>query len=178
MNHHPLARASGLVSKNSADAGARKVISIVTPCYNEELNVVDCYEAVRDLFANTLTDYDFEHVFCDNASTDQTPGLLAGLAARDPRVKVIFNAGNFGPFRSMFNGLMSTSGDAVVVLLAADLQDPPEVIAEFVKHWEAGYEIVHAVRSQREEGPIMRGVRHVYYRTVRKFADIDVKSDV
>lgn len=178
MNHHPLARASGLVSQNSADAGARKVISIVTPCYNEELNVADCYEAVRDLFAGTLVDYDFEHVFCDNASTDQTPGLLAGLAARDPRVKVIFNAGNFGPFRSMFNGLMSTSGDAVVVLLAADLQDPPEVIAEFVKHWEAGYEIVHAVRSQREEGPIMRGVRHVYYRTVRKFAGIDVKADV
>src|SRR6516225_8291920 len=114
----------------------KKVISIVTPCFNERDNVIDCYDAVKAVFEEQLPDYDFEQVFCDNASTDGTPDVLRMLAARDARVKVILNARNFGPFCSTFNGLMATTGDAVVVLLAADLQDPPEMIAQFVKRWE------------------------------------------
>ena len=92
----------------------RKCISIVTPCYNEELNVRDCYEAVRDLFARELPEYDYEHVFCDNDSTDNTVLLLRGLAAEDPRVKVIVNARNFGALRSNYNGVLATTGDARV----------------------------------------------------------------
>ena len=120
----------------------RKVISIVTPCYNEQDNVLPCYEAVKRVFEEQLPEYDCEHVFCDNASTDSTPEVLRDLAVRDPRVKVIFNARNFGPFCSTFNGLLNTTGDAVVVLLAVDLQDPPEVVVEFVKKWEQGYQVV------------------------------------
>lgn len=157
---------------------ARKVISVVTPCFNERDNVADCYEAVRRVFEQLLPGYDFEHVFCDNASTDGTADVLRGLAARDRRVKVILNARNFGPFCSTFNGLMSTTGDAVVVLLAADLQDPPEVIAEFVRRWEEGYRVVYGVRKTREEGLIMRTVRHVYYRTVSRFAQVTIPPDV
>lgn len=156
----------------------RKRISIVTPCYNEELNLRDCYVAVRDMFAQLLPEYDYEHVFCDNASRDQSPAILRDLAAEDERVKVILNARNFGPFRSTYNGLMSTSGDAVVVLLAADLQDPPEVVAEFVRKWEEGYEVVYGIRANREEGLLMRTARHVYYHAVRKFAEIDIPTDV
>src|SRR5713226_9618913 len=112
-------------------ATVRKLISIVTPCYNEQDNVGDCYDAVRRVFEQDLPGHDFEHIFCDNASSDGTPEVLRQLAERDPRVKVIYNARNFGPFCWTFNGLLSTRGDAVVVLLAADLQDPPEVIPEF-----------------------------------------------
>jgi glycosyltransferase involved in cell wall biosynthesis len=133
---------------------------------------------VRRVFEEQLPDYDFEHVFCDNASTDGTPGALRQLAASDPRVKVIYNARNFGPFCSTFNALLSTRGDAVVVLLAADLQDPPEVIPEFVRRWETGYQIVYGVRKVREEGFLLRSVRKLYYRTVSKFAQIDIPPDV
>jgi glycosyltransferase involved in cell wall biosynthesis len=120
----------------------KKLISVVTPCFNEEANVRDCYEAVKRVFEQSLADYDYEHIFCDNASNDETVTRLKALAAQDPRVKIIVTARNFGPFQSTFNGLMSTSGDAMVVLLAADLQDPPELIVDFVKKWQEGYEVV------------------------------------
>jgi polyisoprenyl-phosphate glycosyltransferase len=156
------------------ESAPRKLISIVTPCFNEELNVRDCYEAVRSMFANELSRYDYEHIFCDNASSDATVQILKELAAADPHVKVIVNARNFGPFRSMFNGLMNTSGDAVIPMLAADLQDPPEVILEFVKRWEEGYQVVYGIRANREESWFMRLLRGIYYRLVNRFANIEI----
>lgn len=152
----------------------RKLISIVTPCYNEQDNVADCYQAVRRVFAEQLPGYDYEHVFCDNASTDRTVEVLRGLAEADPRVRVIVNARNFGPFRSMFNGLLATRGDAAVPMLPADQQDPPEVIAQFVRKWEEGYEVVYGVRQTREEGRLMRGLRRCYYWAVSTFADVSI----
>jgi glycosyltransferase involved in cell wall biosynthesis len=156
----------------------KKRISLVTPCYNEGDNVADCYEAVKRVFEQHLSNYDYEHIFCDNASTDSTPQVLRGLAARDPRVKVILNARNFGPFCSTFNGLMATTGDAVVVLLAADLQDPPELVPEFVKRWEQGYQVVYGIRNQREESFLMHRIRKLYYWMVSKFADIHIPPNV
>jgi glycosyltransferase involved in cell wall biosynthesis len=155
----------------------KKVISIVTPCFNEEANVTPCYLAIKQLFAGPLAQYDYEHVFCDNASTDNTVLLLRGLAAQDPHVKVIINARNFGALRSDYNGVLATTGDAVLVCLSADLQDPPEVIPELVKHWEAGNEIVYGIRAQRQEGFLMRTARRIFYRLVRRMADIDVPVD-
>ena len=116
----------------------RKLISVITPCYNEEDNVLDCCRAVREVFERHLPAYDYEHIFCDNASADQTVSILKRLAAENQRVKLLINARNFGPLRSVFNARLSSSGDAVVVLLAADLQDPPELIVEFVRQWEHG----------------------------------------
>jgi glycosyltransferase involved in cell wall biosynthesis len=159
-------------------AADRKLISLVTPCFNEEDNVADCYQAVRRVFEDQLPGYDFEHIFCDNASTDGTVEVLRRLARQDPRVKVIVNARNFGPFCSTFNGLMNARGDAVVVLLAADLQDPPELVPEFVRRWEAGYQVVYGVRQAREEGLLMHRVRRLYYWTVSKFADIHIPPNV
>ncbi|MBL9080449.1 MAG: glycosyltransferase [Planctomycetales bacterium] len=157
---------------------ARKLISVVTPCYNEEPNLVDCRNAVRTLFTERLPEYDYEHIFCDNCSTDQSPMILREMAKEDARIKVIYNARNFGPFRSNFNGVLSTSGDAVVVSLAADLQDPPEVIYDFVRKWEQGFEVVHGVRANRQENIVMRNVRRVYYRLVSRFANIQIPDDV
>lgn len=155
----------------------KKKISIVTPCFNEELNVTACYLAVKALFEGPLAKYDYEHVFCDNDSSDNTVLLLRGLAAQDPRVKVIVNARNFGALRSNYNGVLATTGDAVLVFLPADMQDPPEVIPELVKHWEEGNEIVYGIRAEREEGILMRTARSIFYRLVRGMADIDVPVD-
>lgn len=154
-----------------------KTISIITPCFNEEDNVGPCAEAVRELFATRLAAYDYEHIFCVNASTDGTPARLRQLTAADPRVRVILNARNFGPFCSTFNGLMATTGDAVVVLLAVDLQDPPEVIVQFAERWEAGAQVVYGIRAKREEPWALRGARHVFYRLVNRFSEFGIPPD-
>jgi len=152
----------------------KKLISLVTPCYNEEDNVDVCYETVKSIFNDHLKDYDYEHIFCDNNSTDRTGECLARLAAHDPRVKVIFNARNFGPFANLFNGAINTSGDAVVVFLAADLQDPPEIIPDMVRYWEQGIEVVFGVRDTREESAVMAFLRRCYYALVSKWSSIDI----
>jgi glycosyltransferase involved in cell wall biosynthesis len=156
----------------------RKLISINTPCYNEDDNVAECHEAIRRVFEERLPGYDYEHIFCDNASTDRTVPILREIAARDPRVKVVVNSRNFGLFASMFNGLMATRGDAVVALFPADLQDPPELIVDFVREWEAGSQVVLGIKKKREEGWAMRTVRKAYYRLVSSFANIHIPVDV
>jgi glycosyltransferase involved in cell wall biosynthesis len=161
----------------TTDASRRKLISIVTPCYNEAENVEECYCAIRKLFDGELAAYDFEHIFSDNASTDATPDILRRMAAADRRVKVILNARNFGPFRSDFNGILSARGDAVLLLFAADQQDPPDVIPKMVERWEQGHEVVNGIRANREEGWVLRSVRKLYYRMVRRFAEVDIPVD-
>lgn len=155
-----------------------KTISIITPCFNEEDNIASCREAVRALFAGPLAGYDHEHIFCDNDSSDRTPELLRALAAEDPRVKVILNARNFGPFRSMFNGLRRSSGEAVVTFLPADLQDPPELVPEFVRLWESGYEVVAGARKTRQESWVMRKLRSLFYRIANRLADFEIPEKV
>jgi glycosyltransferase involved in cell wall biosynthesis len=155
-----------------------KRISIVSPCYNEEDNVRACHETVRALFEGPLAGYEREHIFADNASQDTTPEILRGIAAADPSVKVVLNARNFGPFRSMFNGLRYATGDAVVVFLPVDLQDPPEVIVEFVRHWEAGAEVVAGARVNRQESLALRTSRAIFYRIVNTLSDIDIPLNV
>jgi polyisoprenyl-phosphate glycosyltransferase len=155
-----------------------KVISIISPCFNEELNIGPCHAAVRSLFETRFPDYVREHIFADNASTDGTVATLRELAKSDPHVKVIVNARNYGPFRSTFNALLSSQGDAVVVMLAVDLQDPPELIEQFVRAWENGHEVVYGIRADRQEGFVMRVVRNVYYRLVSRFANIQVPVNV
>ena len=156
----------------------KKVIGIITPCFNEEVNVAACHEAVKTLFEEKLPGYDREHIFADNASTDGTVAALRQIAKSDPQVRVIVNARNYGPFRSTFNALLSASGDAVVVMLPVDLQDPPEVIEDFVRNWEQGHEVVYGIRANRKEGLTMRIVRKIYYRLVSRFANITVPPDV
>jgi glycosyltransferase involved in cell wall biosynthesis len=156
----------------------RPLISVVTPCFNEEPNLEDCHDALKEVFARDLADCDLEHIFCDNASTDGSVEVLRRIASADSSVKVVVNARNYGPFRSTFNGLRHASGDAIVVMFAADLQDPPEVIADFVREWRAGAEVVWGVRTQREETAGMRAIRKLYYRSVSRLAGIDIPLDV
>ena len=146
-----------------------KTISIITPCYNEEVNVEICASELKKVMEQ-LPGYDYEHIFADNASTDSTLIKLREMAAKDKHIKVISNSRNVGPFRNMWNGMKSATGDVVIPQLAADLQDPPSVIPEFVKNWEAGFLVTYGVRAKREEALIMRMARGIYYRIIKKFA--------
>lgn len=149
-----------------------KLISIVSPCYNEEGNVIPLTDRVRELFA-TLPQYRYEHVIIDNNSTDRTVEELREIAARDPNVKVIVNARNFGHIRSPQHAILEATGDAVVVLLS-DLQDPPELIVEFLREWEAGYPIVVATKSTSDESGLMYSIRSLYYKTIAKLTAVKV----
>jgi glycosyltransferase involved in cell wall biosynthesis len=157
-----------------------KTISIISPCYNEADNVRACRDTVKALFAagGPLAAYKLEHIFSDNASTDGTVDILREMAGEDLNVKVILNARNYGPFRSNFNALRAATGDAVLVFLPVDLQDPPEMIAEFVKLWESGIEVVAGARTNRQESLLLRACRGAFYRIVRSLSDIDIPIDV
>jgi len=155
-----------------------KKISVSSPCFNEEENVEECYNTVKALFDGPLKAYQREHLFIDNASTDKTVEILKKIAAQDPAVKIVVNARNFGVFRSAFNGLNYTTGNAVIVMLPVDLQDPPELIPEFVSLWEQGYEIVAGARSERQEKFFMRSARKIFYRIVNRLSDFEISPDV
>ncbi len=145
-------------------------ISVVTGCYNEEDNVRELYERVRAVVEG-LPGYTYEHLFIDNASTDGTVAALRELAAADPRVRVIVNTRNFGHLRSPHHAMLEARGEAVIYIVA-DLQDPPELIAEFVQRWEEGYKVVVGVRAASEERPPMRWIRAAYYSVIERLSDV------
>ena len=150
----------------------RKLITIMTPCYNEALNVRELHRRVQTVAAE-LPEYRFEHLFIDNASKDGTVDVLRELAAEDPGVKVIVNARNFGPDRSGMHALLQTEGDAVGSL-AADLQDPPELFVEMIREWEKGFPIVAAIKTSSDENGLMYRVRTTYYRLVASLTNVEV----
>lgn len=154
-----------------------KTISIVTPCYNEEVSIVECVETVRAIFRQQLPNYRLEQIFCDNCSTDRTVDILRELAASDPSIKVIVNSRNFGILRNTYNGVTASSGDAVLLFLPVDLQDPPELIPEMVRLWEAGNEIVYGIRAQREESALLKFARKAYYRILSRLTYVDYPPD-
>ena len=151
---------------------SNRLISIVTPCYNEELNIRELYLRMRAVMQE-LPEYRYEHIFIDNASHDATPSILRELAAADSNVKVIFNARNFGHLRSPMYAFLQAKGDAVGILLA-DLQDPPELFREMIKEWEKGTPIVAAIKNASDESGFMYAVRTAYYRLVAKLTDVNV----
>ncbi len=149
-----------------------KTISIITPCYNEEGNVQEVYERVRAAIASLGEGYRYEHVFIDNASRDRTLEQLKRLAARDRNVKVIRNTRNFGHIRSPHHALLQTCGDCVVSIVA-DLQDPPEMIVEMIRQWEAGTPVVIGVKQASDESGLMFWIRKRYYRLVNRLSGIE-----
>lgn len=148
-----------------------KKISIVTPCFNEEENVRELYDRIKKIMETF--DYEYEHIFIDNASTDSTVKILRELTAQDNRVKVIVNTRNFGHIRSPFYGLLQASGDAVIEM-ASDLQDPPERIPDFIHKWEEGSKIVVGIKTHSEESGLFYFFRSLYYRALRQLSDIQL----
>lgn len=152
-----------------------KRISVVTPCFNEEENVEELYQRVKTVFAE-LPQYQYEHVFIDNASTDKTVEKLKRLAVQDKSVKIIVNSRNFGHIRSPYYGLLQAKGDAVI-LLVADLQDPPELIKKFIHEWENKNKIVIGVKPKSEESRIMFTIRRLGYYWLKNIADVKLISN-
>lgn len=149
----------------------KKLISVITPCYNEEQNVEEVYNQVKKVFSKL--DYRYEHLFIDNASKDHTVQILKGIAKKDKNVKVIVNARNFGHIRSPHHAMLQTHSDAVIMMVA-DLQDPPEIIPEFIKKWENGYEIAIGIKSKSKENFIKFGLRKFFYTIINRFSEIDL----
>ena len=150
-------------------------ISVVTACYNEEENVAEVYRQVRAV-VETLPprngeSYTYEHLFIDNASVDRTVEILRGICASDRHVKVIVNTRNFGHIRSPFHGLLQARGDAVISIVA-DLQDPPDMIREFVARWEAGAKVVIGVKKESQESRVMSLIRGLFYRIIDRLSEV------
>jgi glycosyltransferase involved in cell wall biosynthesis len=144
------------------------LLTILTPCFNEEGNVREVYRQVKAAM-QALPGYDYEHLFIDNASKDGTVAILRELAAADKRVKVIVNTRNFGQVRSPYHALLQARGDAVMTCVA-DLQDPPELIPQFVRKWEEGYKVVMGVKAGSRDSWLMSRVRKFYYWLVAKLS--------
>ncbi len=150
-----------------------KKISIVTACYNEEENVEDVASRVHKVFDETLRNYDYEHIFIDNSSDDHTVEILREMAAADRRIKVIINSRNFGHIRSPYHGLIQADGDAVISIVA-DLQDPPEMIADFVKKWEEGFSIVIGIKKDSQESRFLFKTREIYYELLSRLSETEI----
>ena len=150
----------------------KKAITIVVPTYNEQENIPLIYQRLSGIFTDKLPDYQMEILYIDNCSTDSSREKILELAEKDGRVKAIFNAKNFGFTRSTFYGLSQAEGDCAV-LIFADMQDPPEMIPEFVKQWEQGYKIVTGIKSKSRENPIMYLVRKIYYWLLKRISEIE-----
>ncbi|HZB88903.1 MAG TPA: glycosyltransferase family 2 protein [Terracidiphilus sp.] len=151
---------------------SRKLITIMTPCFNEVQNVRELHRRVLAV-AEQLPDYRIDHLYIDNASTDGTADELRVMAAEDPSVKVILNMRNFGHIRSPYHALMQAQGDAVGSLFA-DLQDPPELFLDMVRAWERGVPIVAAIKNTSEENGLMYRIRTAYYRLVGRLTNVEV----
>lgn len=156
------------------DNSKTKRVSIVTPCYNEEDNIEELHRRIAAVMA--MQPYDYEHICIDNSSTDGTVAKIKALAAHDPRLKLIVNVRNFGHIRSPYYAMLQTTGDACVVI-ASDLQDPPEIIAEFIKQWELGYKSVLAVKPESEESRLMFGLRKAYYRLIARISEVPLVNN-
>jgi glycosyltransferase involved in cell wall biosynthesis len=152
-----------------------KLLSIVTPCYNEVDNVEELVERIRSVMT-VENQYEYEHILIDNASTDGTQAKLREMAATDKRIKVIFNARNFGHIRSPHHGILQGQGDAVI-WMASDLQDPPELISSFLRQWEAGFYVVMAVKPESETTFAMHWLRRLYYNMLAKASSAPIVRD-
>ena len=149
-----------------------KKISILIPCYNEEENVGPISEAVVETLERDLPEYDYELVFIDNDSTDQTRPILRKICSENPRIKAIFNAKNFGQFNSPYYGMLQCTGDCVISMVA-DFQDPVDMIPKYVHEWENGYKIVIGIKTGSKENPIMYALRSCYYKMIKKLSDVE-----
>ena len=149
-----------------------KKISILIPCYNEEENVVPIANAISEEMGKDLAGYDYEIIFIDNDSKDNTRPLLREICARNPKVKAILNAKNFGQFNSPYYGMLQTIGDCTI-LMCCDFQDPIEMIPQIVTEWEKGAKIVSCIKTASKENSVMRFLRSCYYKMIKKMSSVD-----
>lgn len=154
----------------------KKLISLVVPVFNEEENIFPFYEAVVPIIDQYSDHYDFEFVFTDNHSTDSTFAKLHGLRGRDQRVRVFRFSRNFGYQKSILAGYLKARGDALIQI-DCDLQDPPDLISKFLKHWEDGYDVIYGVRQSRQENRMLGYLRKLFYRLANYLSEDELPVD-
>ena len=152
-----------------------KKISIVSSCYNEEENIKILYERVKAQMEKYEGKYEWEQILVDNGSTDNSESLMRTLAQNDKRLKIIINSRNFGHIRSPYWAIINATGDAIIYM-ASDLQDPPELIPEFIEKWEQGYKMALAQKTGSKESPLMFCVRKMFYFFMKKIADDETEQ--
>jgi polyisoprenyl-phosphate glycosyltransferase len=146
-----------------------KLISIVTPTYNEEGNIKDlCLKISEEM---KKTKYDYEHIVIDNCSTDSTISILKDLSLKDKKLKIIINSRNFGHTRSPIYGLMQASGDASI-LMTSDFQDPPELIPKYISEWEKGFDVVLGQKETSDENFIIHFFKKIFYKLINKISEV------
>lgn len=148
----------------------KKLISIVTQCFNEEGNIEELASRIRNIM-EMHKEYNYEHIFIDNNSEDRTVDIIKSLIKEDKNIRLIVNCRNFGHLRSPAHGIFQANGDAVISM-ASDLQDPPELICDFIKHWENGLKVVIGVKPKALETRMMFLLRRAYYRLIGKIANV------
>ena len=149
-----------------------KKISVVVPTYNESGNILPMSDKIKEIFEKDLPQYDYELIFIDNFSKDNTRAEITAACQQNKKVKAIFNAKNFGWMRSPFYGIQQSTGECTV-LLCADLQEPPEMIPKFVKEWENGYRIVVGIKTTSKESKLKYWIRSCYYKMMIKMSDVE-----
>ena len=164
-----------MAMSDAENTQTKKLISIVTPTYNEEENIEELYEEIRRSISE-IKDYNFEIIVIDNDSSDNTQEILRNIAKRDKTFKVIINNRNFGHIRSPYYGILQSSGIATIYL-ASDLQDPPKYIPELIAKWESGFKLVMVIKPESESGFLFHQIRKIYYRLLNKISDISIIKD-
>jgi len=149
-----------------------KKISILIPCYNEQDNVVSLSGEIVKILEGELASYDYEIIFIDNCSIDNTRPLLREICNKNHRIKAILNARNFGQLNSPYYGMCQTTGDCTIVV-CADFQDPLELIPVFIHEWENGSKIVSAIKTTSKENKLIRFLRTCYYKVIKKMSDVE-----
>lgn len=150
----------------------KTLISVLIPCYNEQENVIPISQAVEQVLQKELPQYDYEILFIDNCSTDNTRPLLREICRNNKKVRAIFNARNFGQFNSPYYGIQQTKG-ACTISLCCDFQDPVELIPVFVHEWEKGARIVAGIKTQSDENKLVRFLRTCYYKIIHKMSQVE-----
>lgn len=153
-----------------------KKVSLVIPMYYEEEVANECYKKVKEVLCG-LKDYEYEIVFVNDGSKDKTLEILEGIAENDENVKVISFARNFGHQCAVTAGLKEVTGDAIVII-DADLQDPPELIPDMLKLWEEGNEVIYAKRKKRDgESAFKLFTAKMFYKTLNGLSDVEIPKD-
>ena len=153
-----------------------KKISIVIPMYYEEQVAEECYKRVTGVLKN-IKEYDYEILFVNDGSKDRTLEILEKIAKENDKVKIISFSRNFGHQAAVTAGLKYVTGDAVVIM-DADLQDPPELIPDMLKHWEEGYEVIYGKRKTRDgESAFKLFTAKAFYTTLNKLSDVEIPKD-
>ncbi|CAM3724945.1 glycosyltransferase family 2 protein [Litorimonas haliclonae] len=162
-------------TKSMNKSGPRRLVTISIPTYNESENIKRLISRLQET-ADTLPQYDFEFLFTDNASEDDTFAILAEMAKSEPRIRALRLSRNFGFQRSILTNFLNAKGDCAIQI-DADLQDPPELFPEFLKRWEEGYSVVYGVRKNRKESKLEQSFRKIGYRIIRYLSEISVPND-